>query len=149
MRILIRTTFLLILFCNKAMSQDNIAPQFNHTTVYVVDLQKSTEFYEKVMLLKKMEEPFHDGRHTWFAVGPHTQLHVVQGAKAITEHGVNIHNAFTVKSLPDFMRHLDDMHINYGNMAGEKQVQRRTDGIEQVYFQDPDGYWIEVNNDKF
>jgi len=28
-------------------------------------------------------------------------------------------------------------------------VQLRPDGIQQIYFQDPDGYWIEVNDDKF
>ena len=149
MRILIRTSLLLILFCNHAMSQDNIRPQFNHFTVYVVDLQKSADFYENVMLLKKIPEPFHDGRHVWFAIGPHSQLHVVLGAKAIGAHDVNIHNAFTVRSLPDFMKHLDEMHVNYGNMAGVKEVQHRTDGIDQIYFQDPDGYWIEVNNDRY
>ena len=25
----------------------------------------------------------------------------------------------------------------------------RPDGVHQLYFQDPDGYWIEVNDDKF
>jgi len=24
-----------------------------------------------------------------------------------------------------------------------------SDGVSQIYLQDPDGYWIEVNDDKF
>jgi len=25
----------------------------------------------------------------------------------------------------------------------------RPDGVRQIYFQDPDGYWLEVNDSKF
>jgi catechol-2,3-dioxygenase len=24
----------------------------------------------------------------------------------------------------------------------------RPDGVKQIYFQDPEGYWIEINDDK-
>ena len=34
------------------------SPSFNHTTVFVVNLQQSTEFYEKVMELEKIQEPY-------------------------------------------------------------------------------------------
>ncbi len=125
-------------------------PHFNHTTIYVVDLEKSSEFYEKVMQLKIIEEPFHDHHHTWFKMGDHAQLHVVSGAKATIPHDINIHLAFSVPSVPEFMKHLDAMHIKYGNWAGEeKKIQPRPDKVSQIYFQDPDGYWIEVNDDKF
>ncbi len=123
---------------------------FNHTTVYVVDLGKSTAFYNKVMELDTIPEPFHDGRHTWFKIGPHAELHVVSGAAAVSPHDINIHLAFSVSSLPDFMKRLDAMHVSYGNWKQDsKTPQLRPDKIEQIYFQDPDGYWIEVNNDKF
>ena len=125
-------------------------PHFNHQTIYVVDLQKASDFYEKVMQLQKIAEPFHDNRHTWFKMGEHSQLHVVSGAKEMTAHDINIHLAFSVASLPDFMKHLDEMHIKYGNWAGDpKKVQMRPDNVGQIYFQDTDGYWIEVNEDKF
>lgn len=126
------------------------SPHFNHTTIYVVDLEKSSDFYEKVMQLKRIEEPFHDNRHTWFKMGDHAQLHVVSGAKAMTAHDINIHLAFSVPSVPEFMKHLDAMNVKYGNWAGdEKKIQPRPDKVSQIYFQDPDGYWIEVNDDKF
>jgi len=48
------------------------------------------------------------------------------------------------------MKHLDQQQVKYGNFKGDsKVVQLRPDGVQQVYFQDPDGYWIEVNDDKF
>ncbi len=125
------------------------SPVFDHKTVYVVDLDKSTNFYENVMQLERIPEPFKDGKHNWFRIGPHSQLHVVAGANAIIPHDINIHLAFKVASLADFTKHLDKLLIKYGNWQGEKQIQMRPDGIGQIYFQDPDGYWIEVNDDKF
>jgi len=125
-------------------------PHFNHTTIYVTDLARGTEFYTKVMMLEPIPEPFHDNRHSWFKMGDHSELHVVSGAKEDIPHDVNIHLAFAVSSLPDFMKHLDQLGVKYGNFAGEpNKIAIRPDQVNQIYLQDPDGYWIEVNNDKF
>ena len=32
--------------------------------------------------------------------------------------------------------------------ASQKKVQTRADGVKQIYMQDPDGFWIEVNDAK-
>jgi lactoylglutathione lyase len=128
----------------------NAQPHVNHLTVYVVDLAKSAAFYKDVMQLQQIAEPFHDNRHVWFSMGEHSQLHVVSGAKQTTPHDINIHLAFTVPSVEDFAKHLDSLNIKYGNWAQtNKDPQVRPDGIKQIYFQDPDGYWIEVNDDRF
>jgi lactoylglutathione lyase len=125
-------------------------PHVNHITVYVTDLARASDFYKKVMLLDTIPEPFHDHRHTWFSMGNHAQLHVVSGAKSDIPHDVNIHLAFSVASVPEFMKHLDQMNVRYGNMAGDQKViQPRPDKVSQIYLQDPDGYWIEVNDDRF
>jgi len=137
-------------FCTIFSLKLKAQPHFNHLTVYVVDLQKSAAFYKNVMQLQEIPEPFHDNRHVWFKIGEHNQLHVVSGAKAMEPHDINIHLAFTVSSVEDFSKHLDEMNIKYGNWAQDsKSPQVRPDGIKQVYLQDPDGYWIEVNDDKF
>ena len=125
-------------------------PQFNHITVYVVDLEKSVDFYKHAMQLEEIAEPFHDNRHVWFKIGEHGQLHVVLGAKGIASHDINIHLAFTVPSVEAFSKQLDSFGVKYGNWAQtSKEPQVRPDGIKQIYFQDPDGYWIEVNDDKY
>jgi lactoylglutathione lyase len=37
--------------------------------------------------------------------------------------------------------------IPYEDVAGKPQtVQVRVDGVKQIYFKDPDGYWIEMND---
>jgi lactoylglutathione lyase len=140
---------LLFNLAKQGHSQNQQTPQFNHTTIYVTDLEKSASFYEQVVGIKRMEEPFKDGRHVWFKIGPHCQLHVVKGAQAITAHDINIHLSFSVPSLTDYMKHLDQENIKYGDWnERNKKSQTRPDGVHQIYFQDPDGYWIEINDDK-
>ncbi|NML64745.1 VOC family protein [Hymenobacter sp. RP-2-7] len=120
-----------------------------HIALYVVDLQKSTDFYKNILLLSEIPEPFKDGKHTWFRIGPHAQLHVIQGNKA-QDHDINTHLAFTVPDLAKFMAHLDKLHVRYGSWKGEAgKFTPRPDGIKQIYLQDPDNFWLEVNDDKF
>ena len=76
--------------------------------------------------MKKIQEPFKDGRHTWFKIGEHAQLHVVGGAKAIVPHDINIHLSFHVVALKDFMDHLDKLQIKYGNWKGDSKNARNS-----------------------
>jgi len=122
----------------------------DHTAIYVADLKKSADFYRYVMLLHEIPEPFHDGKHVWFRTGEHTQLHIIQGAAAVTAHDINSHMAFSVPDISAFTRHLDELHIKYGDWSQKiKTPQTRVDGVKQIYLQDPDNLWIEVNDDKF
>jgi lactoylglutathione lyase len=142
--------FLLLLLFTAISFSKLQAQHFNHMTVYVVDLQKSATFYRNVMGFQEIPEPFHDNHHVWFKIGEHNELHVVSGAKEMVAHDINIHMAFSVPSVEDFSKHLDSMNVKYGNWAQtSKSPQVRPDNIKQIYFQDPDGYWIEVNDDKF
>ena len=79
-----------------SFSQSSIKPVFNHTTVYVYDLDKNVAFYEKVIGLNKINDPFKDGKHVWFKIAPHSQLHVVKGSVSIAPHDINIHLSLSV-----------------------------------------------------
>lgn len=120
----------------------------NHIAIYVHELRRSTDFYENVLMLQKIDEPFKDGRHTWFTLGPAGHLHLIQGAEANIKRDKNDHLCFSVSSIDAFIRNLDAHKIEYTNWPGtEKAPTVRVDGVKQVYFQDPDGHWIEVNDD--
>jgi lactoylglutathione lyase len=56
------------------------SPEFDHAAIHVHDLQKSAEFYERVMGLTRTPDPFNDGRHVWFRIGAHEQLHIIADA---------------------------------------------------------------------
>ncbi len=132
------------------LSSQAQGPHFSHQTIFVTDLDRAANFYEKVMELKRISEPFHDGKHVWFRIGEHGQLHVVSGAKEDIPHDINIHLAFSVPNMAAFTKHLDEAHVKYGNWAQNSTTpQMRPDKVQQIYLQDPDGYWIEVNDDKF
>ncbi|GAA4436007.1 hypothetical protein GCM10023188_28560 [Pontibacter saemangeumensis] len=147
-------TFCLLSFTTQAvLAQSNAtrpaAPiALNHIAVYVHDLGQSTAFYEDVLQLQKIPEPFKDGLHTWFTLGPAGQLHLIQGAAAELKPNKNDHLCFSVPSIEDFIANLDRHKVEYTNWPGTaKEPTIRVDGVKQVYFQDPDGHWIEVNND--
>ncbi|HEX9153130.1 MAG TPA: VOC family protein [Flavobacterium sp.] len=150
-----KITFSLILFCfifinmELAAAQTKQRPLLNHIAVYVNDLKTSTDFYNDIIGLEKMEEPFKDGRHTWFTLGVQGQLHLISGAKKGMEQIKDRHLCFSVVSVEDFMNTLDKNHIKYTNWKGDSSSPTvRPDGVKQIYFQDPDGYWIEINNDR-
>lgn len=123
-------------------------PALNHIAVYVTNLSKSTLFYQTVVGLDTIPEPFHDGKHTWFGVAPGLQLHLIEGAVGASSLTINSHLCFSVGSIAAFIEGLKKQNIPYQNWAGEKsKITKRVDGVQQIYFQDPDGYWIEVNDD--
>ena len=143
---------LLLFFISCSFAAQTFAQEIHagHVALYVKDVAKSAAFYRDVMQLKEIPEPFHDGKHVWFRTGEHSQLHLIQGAADIVDHDINSHFAYSVPNLADFTNHLDVMHVKYGNWKGDsKSPQLRPDGIKQVYLQDPDNFWIEVNDDKF
>lgn len=130
-----------------AVSAQKQQPVLNHIAVYVKDLQASTHFYMNIIQLDTIPEPFHDGKHTWFSVGPKSHLHLIQGAAAAATHNKNNHLCFSVASVDIFIKQLEQHNIEYENWAGEKKaVTKRVDGVKQIYLKDPDGYWLEIND---
>jgi lactoylglutathione lyase len=135
-------------FCFSQKDGNANQPVFNHAALCARDLKKTTDFYSTVLQLQKIHHPFNDTLHTWFKIGPGLALHIIQGdCPAI--HDISIHLCFSVPSLDAFIKHLDQLNVPYGNWAAEpKKIQKRADGVQQIYFKDPDGFWIEVNDAK-
>lgn len=134
---------------SKAQTSKKTTPaMLNHIAVYVTDLEKSTDFYKNTFEFNQIPEPFHDGKHTWFSLGAAGQLHLIKGAKGKGNFDKNEHLCFSVPSIEPFIEKLKIQNIAYENWAGAAQsITLRVDGIKQIYFQDPDGHWLEVNDD--
>ena len=143
---------LLVLFSMSISSKitaQKQSPVLNHIAHYVLDLKTATDFYKNIVGLDTIPEPFHDGRHIWFSIGYKSHLHLIQGAKEILIHDKNSHLCFSVASVNGFIKILEKNKIDYENWAGEKNtVTKRVDGVQQIYFKDPDGYWVEINDAK-
>lgn len=144
MKLSISICLLLILFSmNKSYGQTKL----NHIAVYVEDLKESGVFYSEVLGLEEVEEPFKDGLHLWYKLGDAT-LHLIEGPWEALVFKKSNHLCLSVADLDAFIGNLKNRGITYENVAGDKNtINIRPDGIRQIYFQDPTGYWIEINDD--
>ncbi len=133
---------------NAQTPNPDIVVSLNHVGVYVSNLSKSTAFYETILSLKQIPEPFHDGKHTWFTIGAAGHLHLIQGEPKEFARDKNDHLCFSVKSIEAFIVNLDANKVEYTNWPGTAKAPTvRVDGVKQIYFKDPDGHLIEINND--
>ncbi len=123
--------------------------RINHTAIFVKDLRTTKAFYEKIIGLDTIPEPFHDGKHAWSCVGPGVSLHVIQGATDKKEYYKNQHTCFSVSSVESFVALLAKNNIAWEDVKGQqKTITTRIDGVKQIWLQDPDGYWLEINDAK-
>ncbi len=144
---LLLSTF--IVACTYSQQVIKTKARLNHIAIYVHNLKKSTDFYNKIVGLDTIPEPFHDGRHTWFSIGDKSHLHLIQGAAPGLIFEKNSHLCFSVASVENFISILDKNNIEYENWPGQKKtITNRVDGVKQIYFKDPDGYWVEINDAK-
>lgn len=122
----------------------------NHLALQVTDLKVSTDFYTKLVGLDTIPEPFHDGRHTWLSLGNGSHLHLITtpaGNPVIP--GKTTHLCLSVPNVDSVVKLLVEKKIPYEDWPGKPYtVTTRVDGVKQLYFQDPDGYWIEINDAK-
>jgi len=132
----------------KSYSQANKG-SFNHMALSVLDLKKSASFYREVLQLDTLPEPFKIGKHVWLEIAPGFSLHLVADATERKEHSRNTHICFSVASIDAFVDQLEKFGITYYNVQNEPgKVGTRVDGVKQLYIQDPDGYWLEINDEK-
>lgn len=150
--ITIAIAFLMAMFLPSSLKAQEVkktTPILNHIAIYVTDLKSSTNFYMNIVGLDTIPEPFHDGKHTWFSVGPKSHLHLIEGAKKSGEQDKNSHLCFSVPSVEQFMSVLKKNNVEFESWNGDKNTfTKRVDGVKQIYFKDPDGYWLEINDAK-
>lgn len=149
MKFLILTATLLL--SSYPVIGQNFNLKLDHLTILVEDLEVSAGFYKNILQLEELETPWGvNPSIRFFSIGSGQQLHVARvDADSIKLNKV-VHIAFNVEGFDSYLSFLKDKGIGYTNFAGDsKEPQVRPDGVLQVYFQDPDGYWIEINNAKY
>src|SRR6056297_162968 len=150
MKYFIATLLFLVSYTSTLYAQDQqtqLQTKSNHIAVSVTNLEESEEFYRDFLGLKQIDEPFNDGLHAWFDIGG-TQLHLIESADERRERSINNHLCFSTEDLESFVEILRKNNIEFRNWAGDpNEITLRPDGVSQIYFKDPDGFWIEMNDD--
>lgn len=142
-------TFVLLAVSTGLWAQAKPAMRFNHFAIFVTNLQQSRHYYTQVIGLDTIPEPFHDGKHLWLALGFGSALHVIAGAPNKIEYYQNNHLCLSTSNMDELKKTLEKNKVEWHNAQGRKgMTTTRPDGVLQIWVQDPDGYWIEINNDQ-
>jgi len=120
---------------------------FNHIALSVKDVDRSADFYKKVLNLNEITNKTHVEGIRWLSLGEGKELHLISILKEDVTINKALHFALTTSDFDSFIKVLDEMKISYSDWPGTPQrINMRADGIKQIFFQDPDCYWIEVNS---
>ncbi|MCG1035974.1 VOC family protein [Polaribacter sargassicola] len=121
---------------------------FNHIALSVKDVDKSINFYQTVFQFEEIKNTASNSKTRWLSIGEGKQLHLIPRPDFEIKTNKAVHFAVSTINIDAFVKHLLELKIDYSDWIGSKNKDYiRKDGIKQVYFQDPDNYWIEVNND--
>lgn len=120
---------------------------FNHMALSVKDVDRSVEFYKNVFQFVSITNRTKMENIRWMSLSEGKELHLISTLKEPVTINKAVHLAFATSNIDAFAKRLDEMKIAYSDWPGKPHtVNMRADGVKQIYMQDPDGYWIEVNN---
>jgi len=120
---------------------------FDHLALVVKSVDESMAFYQKVFQLEEIPNTALESKTRWLALGTGKQLHLIPRPDFDIKINKANHFALATEDLSSFVTHLESLEIPYTDWKGvPNKIYVRNDGIRQVYFQDPNGHWVEVND---
>jgi catechol 2,3-dioxygenase-like lactoylglutathione lyase family enzyme len=143
---------ILIQFFNFSIGQNKTKfnVTFNHLALSVKDVNKSAEFYKSILNLEEITNKTKKDGRKWLSLGGGKELHLISEQKEKITSSKAVHFAISTSNFDLFIQKLKSKHIIYSDWPGIiNKINVRADGIKQIFFQDIDGYWIEVNSVEF
>ena len=121
----------------------------NHLALSVKDVNISAKFYAEVLKLPEITNRTKMDGIRWFGFGDGNELHLLSTIKVPVQINKAVHLGLSSNDFTGVIKRLTQQKIMYSDWEGfPNKINIRADGIRQIFFQDPDGYWIEVNDAK-
>lgn len=122
---------------------------FDHQSLIVAKLIETGDFYRDILKMVEIPHPDRAPGFRWFQVRGNSQLHLIKKDVAELPKDKSMHLCLSTKNLEKVIEHFINNNIDFYDWPGNKGgVTHRTDGVKQIYLQDPDGYWVEINTAK-
>ena len=130
-----------------AQEANSFSFSFDHAALSVKDVNVAADFYKNVLKLDEVTNRTKKPGIRWISLGEGKELHLISTIKGNITITKAVHVALKCANFDTFVKALVDQNIVYSDWDGTlNKITIRADGIQQIYFQDPDGYWIEVNS---
>ena len=132
---------------NRNVNTNSSFLTFNHVALSVKDVNRSAVFYDSVLGLGEIVNRTKKEGIRWFSLGQDKELHLISGIGNRVRINKAVHFALTTPHFDQLVEVLRQKKIPFSDWPGTPNVVSiGPDGINQIFFQDPDGYWIEVNS---
>lgn len=137
-----------LLFCTASIAQqNNFEVSLDHIALSVKNVESACEFYKEVLGLTEISNRTEMDGIKWLSLGQGRELHLISLLDDPVMVNKAVHFAVTVSNFQAFLDRLQHRNIKFSDWPGKAQkVNLRADGVKQVFFQDLDCYWIEVNS---
>ncbi|HTG43399.1 MAG TPA: VOC family protein [Verrucomicrobiae bacterium] len=113
--------------------------ELNHIALHVRDVEKSCEFYARVLQLQPLPRPAFDFPGAWFRLGAHQELHIIGERKEpVLSQNRGNHFALQAEDLQPWLEHFQNLGLPLRGPV------RRPDGATQVFLKDVDGHVVEL-----
>lgn len=121
--------------------------RLDHAALRVRDIAVATQFYVDVFGWPIVRTSGNPVTGQWLGIGGSDTLHLNQGDMSGTAMTKDNHLAVRVDGFDDFLARLKSIGVTYCDWPGKAwSIGQHPAGFRQVYIQDTDGYWIEIND---
>lgn len=113
--------------------------ELNHVAIHVADVERSCDFYARVLQLQRLPRPAFDFPGAWFRLGQNQELHIIgQRQEPVISQSRGNHYALLIDDPEAWEKHLAAEQANF------RPPRKRPDGATQIFLADPDGHTIEL-----
>ena len=124
--------------------------RLDHIALLVRDLDESAAFYTAIPGIREVPNPMGGTHIRWFEYGGGQRFHLQAGDLSTTHVEKPTHFAFSVDDFAGLLESIAARGLDYSDFKGTPgAVNVRPDGVRAVFLQDPNGYWIELNDSPF